>query len=93
VEISVENVEFSNLAKRFPHLSQEHMINLMKKYYDGEKVANILEEFNVRISVSQLYSIFPSMITDENCIHCASTILDYTKYEGSGLKALQELKL
>ena len=75
MEIIVENMDFSNLDKRVSHLTKEQIVNLMEKYYGGEKVAKILEEYKIKISVSQLYSLFPPVITDEVCIHCESNMV------------------
>ncbi|MGR5915371.1 hypothetical protein ACT7DA_30890 [Bacillus pacificus] len=75
MEITVEKLELSSIDKRLEHLSQEQIIDLMKKYYDGEKVANILEEYEIKISASQLYSIFPPVATEEKCVYCASVMV------------------
>lgn len=75
MEILAANMDFSNLDKRIAHLTEEQIVDLMKKYYEGEKVANILEEYKIKISVSQLYSLFPPIITDEECVHCESTMV------------------
>ncbi|PGS64061.1 hypothetical protein [Bacillus thuringiensis] len=75
MEITVEKLELSSIDKRLEHLSQEQIIDLMKKYYDGEKVANILEEYEIKISASQLYSIFPPVATEEECVYCGSVMV------------------
>lgn len=69
LEILVENMEFSNLDKRIAHLTKEQIVDLMQKYYEGEKVAKILDEYKVKINASQLYSLFPPIITNEECVH------------------------
>ena len=68
-------MDFSNLDKRFAHLTEEQIVELMNKYYEGEKVANILDEYKIKISVSQLYSLFPPIVTNEECTHCESTMV------------------
>lgn len=75
MEILVENMDFSNLDKKVEHLSKEQIVDLMERYYGGEKVAKILEEYKIKISVSQLYSLFPPVITSEVCIHCESNMV------------------
>ncbi|MEH6935440.1 MULTISPECIES: hypothetical protein [Bacillus] len=69
MEILVKNMEFSNLDKRIAHLTKEQIVDLMQKYHEGEKVAEILDEYKVKINVSQLYSLFPPIITNEECVH------------------------
>lgn len=68
-------MDFSNLDERISHLTQAQIVNLMEKYYSGEKVAKILSEYKLKISVSQLYSLFPPVITGELCIHCESNMV------------------
>lgn len=75
MKIIVDNINFSNLDKRISHLTNEQIVNLMERYYEGEKVSKILEEYKIRINVSQLYSIFPPIITNDTCIHCNSDML------------------
>lgn len=75
MEIKIEEMDFSNLDKRISHLTQEQIVNLMEKYYSGEKVSKILDEYKLKISVSQLYSLFPPVITNEVCIHCESNMV------------------
>lgn len=75
MEILIENIDFSNLDKRIEHLKDEQIIGLMQKYYEGEKVSKILDEYKIEVSVSQLYSLFPPVITDEECIHCESPMV------------------
>ncbi len=71
----MENIDFSNLDKRIAHVKEEQIVELMQKYYEGEKVSKILDEYKIEISVSQLYSLFPPAITDEKCIHCESSMV------------------
>lgn len=75
VEISIEDLEFSSKDKRLNHLSQEDVVELMKSYYAGEKVSGLLKEYEVKISPSQLYAIFPPTMAEEECEYCGSSFV------------------
>ncbi len=52
------------------HLSKAELLDLMNRYYAGERVATLLDEFSVECSVSMLFSHFPPEPTTELCRHC-----------------------
>lgn len=45
--------------KDLSHLTEEQIKDLIKRYYNYEKIANLLEEFNVNVSPNSLVSLFP----------------------------------
>lgn len=75
METFLDNVDFSILDKRIAHLTKEQIENVMKIYYEGEKVSNILKKYEIKISTSQLYTLFPPKITGKECIHCKSIMV------------------
>ncbi|MBM7608625.1 hypothetical protein JOD29_001872 [Lysinibacillus composti] len=75
MEIVTENLYFQNLDKRLAHLSQEQVVELIRKYYDGVKVNNLLKEYDIKINTSMFYTIFPPIMTDEKCNHCKGTVV------------------
>lgn len=52
------------------HLCEEELLELMSRYYAGERVAPLLAEFRVICSPSALSSHFPPEPTSEVCRYC-----------------------
>ena len=52
------------------HLSEAEILELMSRYYAGERVATLLEEFRVNCSASTLCSHFPPEPSAELCRYC-----------------------
>ena len=46
MEISIANLDFSYLDKMLSHLSKEQVVDVIKAYYDGEKIKDILVSLN-----------------------------------------------
>lgn len=47
MEISIANLDFSYLDKMLSHLSKEQVVDVIKAYYDGEKIKDILVRFEM----------------------------------------------
>ncbi|AFC73140.1 hypothetical protein [Rickettsia montanensis] len=62
--------------KDLSHLTEEQIKDLIKRYYNYEKIANLLEEFNVNVSPNSLVSLFP-LVTHHKlfCKYCRDTNL------------------
>ncbi|MCB5239786.1 hypothetical protein [Niallia circulans] len=73
--VALEKLEFSKLDPRLLHLSQDEIIQLINRYYDGETVSKLIKEYKIKITPSQLYSIFPPVKSDEKCEHCDSNVV------------------
>lgn len=59
-------------------LSETEVKELMKRYYAGEKVQALLDEYALDIPVSRLYTLFPAMeFTDDGyqCDYCGSNLI------------------
>lgn len=52
------------------HLSEAELLELMSRYYAGERVATLLEDYRVNCSASMLCSHFPPEPTAELCRYC-----------------------
>jgi len=81
--ISIE----SNLKDKLSHLSQDEIETLMKRYYSGEKVKELIDEYDLDISASLLYKSFPkSKKEGELCDYCDIT-LEYEAHSRSSWRS------
>lgn len=63
--------ESDTMKNYLKHLSDDQIDMLMQRYYDGENVANLVEEYDIQISSSHLYRCFPPMVcNDYICDYC-----------------------
>jgi hypothetical protein len=68
--INMKNMDFSLLDERIAHLQEEQIHELMVRYYAGEKVSDLLLEYKIMIKPSHLYTLFPPVISDKDCLYC-----------------------
>lgn len=83
MKFSIENLDFSMVGDRLNHLSNDDIVVLIKKYYDGVKVSQLLEEYNIDINPSQLYTLFPPVKSDYKCRVCDSYNIYYLQSKTS----------
>lgn len=57
------------------HLSDAELLELMRRYYAGERVATLLEDYSINCSASVLSSHFPPEPTSERCQHCSAPMV------------------
>lgn len=63
------------LDERIKHLTESEIETLMHRYYEGENVKKLTEEYGISINPSRLFSIFPPIISnDKICPNCGSPI-------------------
>jgi hypothetical protein len=68
-------LDFTKIDKRIGHLSHEDIERLIQRYFNGESVTKLLKEYNIKITASQLYTVFPPMISGEECTNCGSNMV------------------
>ena len=81
------------LDERLKHLSHAEIETLINRYYAGEKVKELIEEYKINISPSALYTIFPPQISDKTCPNCGLQMLIKRKSESASpywLNAINE---
>jgi len=76
------------IDKRIAHLSEDQIDDLMKKYYENVKAKDLVNEYNINITASKLYTIFPPLkCENEICDHCGNPMYQErqskTKYSWS----------
>jgi len=61
------------MRKAIAHLDSDQVENLMQKYYDGEKISDLLREYQIVAPASALVSFFPLFVhQDLFCPYCES---------------------
>lgn len=65
-----ENFDFSILNSAISHLTEEEITELINQYYAGEKVKELIEQYNLNILTSKLVSIFPLVKVNIDCEFC-----------------------
>lgn len=62
------------ISPRIKHLTEEQVSLIVKRYYEGEVIQILLEEFNLDIHQSYLIKMFPDVETDETCNYCGTKL-------------------
>lgn len=75
LEISIDNLDFSNLDNKLSHLSKEKIVEMITSYYEGDKVKELLEKYEIDTNTSNLVRIFPPLLNGEYCMKCGSFIV------------------
>ena len=57
------------------HLDDSNLLELMIRYYAGERVATLLHEFSIQCPASLLSSYFPPEPTHDICRHCGGPMV------------------
>lgn len=64
------------MNKNLSHLNDTQIHTLMKRYYNEESVSLLLEEFEIDISPSKLFKLFPPVVYNELfCTYCPNVNL------------------
>tara|TARA_Y100001954_G_C15807807_1_gene603584 strand:+ start:273 stop:1439 length:1167 start_codon:yes stop_codon:yes gene_type:complete len=67
------------LNPKIAHLSKEEIEELIKRYYSGEKIKDLIESFQISCHSSQLIKLFPKKQLSENCEYCGTALVkDWT---------------
>jgi hypothetical protein len=54
----------------FSHLSAQELEQLMKRYYENEKISILISDYKLQIKQGQLVKHFPPEVLEENCCYC-----------------------
>jgi len=58
------------MDERLAHLSDTQIEELIERYYNKEKVKDLIEEFEIDARPSQLVKLFPAKVSDDLCPYC-----------------------
>lgn len=74
MQIAIGHINFSNIDPSLKHLSNEQIYEVIKKYYDDEKINDILNDYKISITPSKLVKVFPSVFLKAHCKKCNSQL-------------------
>ena len=64
------------LHKKLAHLTPEQVDDLVKRYYEGEKLTSLTEAFNIDAKPGGLFHLLPAVLhKDLFCVYCPDTNL------------------
>lgn len=66
----IEDLNFRGLDKRLQHLNKQQILELVERYYGNEKVNDLLKEYKIDTSNSNLIRILPGVWSSDLCDYC-----------------------
>ena len=73
-----------DVNEKLQHLNSEELSDLIERYYNNEKVCDLIKEFNINCTSSELYSLFPPEQFDNNlCMYCNRPMIRNRTSRGS----------
>lgn len=68
--INKERLIFKSMHFALDKLSHDEIYNLMKNYYEGMKIKELLEKYRIDLNVTNIVPYFPGYLTDIKCPYC-----------------------
>ena len=62
------------ISPRIKHLTEEQVHILLNRYYEGEGIKNLIEEFKLDADPSLFIRLFPIVETDDTCAYCGTKL-------------------
>lgn len=73
-------------SSKLKHLDNEDIQNLIERYYNKEKISDLIMEYGIECKPSELIKLFPSKIVKEKCPYCkCNMVKDYVSRSMSSL--------
>lgn len=63
------------MKEKLSHLSEKQINELIERYYNKEKVSDLIAEYNLDIRPNQLVKHFPPEILEIECKHCGNNLI------------------
>lgn len=64
------------MFKDLKHLSNIEIETLMQRYYNGETITNLLNEYHLSVRANELYKLFPlEILKNETCKYCKEPLV------------------
>lgn len=79
------------ISPRIKHLTEEQVHILLNRYYEGEGIKNLIEEFKLDADPSLFIRLFPIVETDEPCAYCGTKLTGSVKSRTSNHEGLKNL--
>ncbi|MGY3708644.1 hypothetical protein ACWOA5_06105 [Granulicatella adiacens] len=70
MDVEKEELNFTKLDYRISHLTHDQIWELIQEYYAGEKVADLIKKYRIKVSVSHLFALFPPVNSEIICPYC-----------------------
>src|SRR5690625_1887946 len=67
---NIEDLNFNDLDERLQHLDKQEILELVKRYYGDEKINDLLKEYKIKATNSNLIRILPGVWSSELCEYC-----------------------
>ncbi|HDG9477351.1 TPA: hypothetical protein PBX49_000036 [Staphylococcus aureus] len=68
--INKEHLIFKTKQIALNKLSKDEIYNLMKNYYEGMKIKDLLEKYRLDLKTNNIVSYFPGYLTNIECPYC-----------------------
>src|SRR5690625_4079125 len=66
----IDDLNFNNLDERLEHLDKQQVLELINRYYGNEKINNLLKEYKIKTTNSNLIRILPGIWSSDLCEYC-----------------------
>lgn len=66
----IKDLNFKNLDKKLQHLNKQQIMELIERYYGDEKINDLLKEYEIETSNSNLIRILPGVWSSNLCEYC-----------------------
>src|SRR5699024_4454851 len=66
----IEDLDFNDLDKTLQHLDRSQILGLVNRYYGDEKINDLLKEYKIETSNSNLFRILPKVWSSDLCEYC-----------------------
>src|SRR5699024_10967594 len=66
----IDDLNFNNLDGRLQHLNKQQLLDLIKRYYESEKINDLLKEYKIKTTNSNLIRILPGVWSSDLCEYC-----------------------
>jgi uncharacterized Zn finger protein (UPF0148 family) len=70
-----EDLEFIEIDDRIKSLSVDQINDLITRYYNGEKLKSLRQDFDIPGNYSKLVSTLPPLILEEKCPNCGISLV------------------
>jgi len=63
------------MNEKLSHLTEEQIQELIERYYEKEKVSDLISEYNLSLRPSQLVKSFPPEVLEIECQYCKTNLI------------------
>lgn len=63
------------MNEKFSHLTEEQIQELIERYYEKEKVSDLISEYKLSLRPNQLVRNFPPEVLETECLHCKANLI------------------